>query len=800
MASSNYKFLCEMVGQSVEEHETSTRIINSRDKRRNIKLKLFLNDDLADRFHQIDPSYSFILAKLFRDHFILNDENIQINNLNKLSSIKIKTTTILSANPAKFNKILDDQTRSLTDISHYLASPNASDVNIKTLNWDKAISLAAIYHSTIEHVIEDGTNYQNSLNRDDEEGSERFLTFPDGWYWVNLLKDYSKEESQEMSHCGRDSGMHILSLRDENGHSHVTASRSPTTKEIKQCRGKKNHKPSRKYHEYIVGLLLNKSFPITNLPNSKRFIYDDQSYGNFELSDLSWNPDLFNLVTKYTNIPVIKETQEALIINELNESTPKTLNESINRLIKLGTIKEPIDIKNNTWIFQYLIERFANRPRYLYDWVVAYGSMIGLEKVNDETLEIDYFDSMVLHSLYHTNQKTSLEVFSMFIEKMGCKISNIKQTYSINEAYTFYDITEKIDKSNVWKSPTTRVNVSILSNAINNNDYHWIKTILDADTDAQLLNTLDEDGLSPLHRAFSGRTIVFEILDMMLTCIHNNPNSNYGILSTSGKSLFHYTSYDYTGLIQPQVELLLEKTCNINIQDGQGLTPAMYAIIQNSDKALSVYLKYNADLSIQDANGNNAIHYAVKLDKTPILDVLKNHPGIDKLLFVKNKEELSPIDIIKRDNKSNSMLSFNEIISNLNINAIDTSEATDIVINGIINRDDISTLIKQFEQNKLSKNDFCTSNKINRLIRMSKKGSIKCMYYICNKYDIPLIGELTLVNDIDGTLHDIEIDLINVIPTKEKVSELCSMILRTLNNYKAMNNTAKNNKGVINVK
>ena len=74
------------------------------------------------------------------------------------------------------------------------------------------------------------------------------LTFPDGFFWVELRCDEQGMEGVEMQHCGVAGGS-MFSLRDGSGNPHVTI--DVDEGKATQVRGKQNALPDRKYWPYI---------------------------------------------------------------------------------------------------------------------------------------------------------------------------------------------------------------------------------------------------------------------------------------------------------------------------------------------------------------------------------------------------------------------------------------------------------------------------------------------------------------------------------------------------------------------
>jgi len=82
------------------------------------------------------------------------------------------------------------------------------------------------------------------------------LTFPDGFYWIRLNKNFCRDEAEAMGHCGRGSGI-LYSLRRDK-YPYVTV--DLVNGVITQIKGRGNTKPKPEYHKYIKPILLEANF------------------------------------------------------------------------------------------------------------------------------------------------------------------------------------------------------------------------------------------------------------------------------------------------------------------------------------------------------------------------------------------------------------------------------------------------------------------------------------------------------------------------------------------------------------
>ena len=109
-----------------------------------------------------------------------------------------------------------------------------------------------------------------SISRDNPADISKVMTFDDGYYIAHLLTaDALDWESCAMGHCvGQgyyDESLErvdafFFSLRDPTGRSHVTLEVTTSDYVVKQCRGKQNQIPAKKYVSYILSFIEREKF------------------------------------------------------------------------------------------------------------------------------------------------------------------------------------------------------------------------------------------------------------------------------------------------------------------------------------------------------------------------------------------------------------------------------------------------------------------------------------------------------------------------------------------------------------
>jgi len=134
--------------------------------------------------------------------------------------------------------------------------------NINSNNFEELYQKSVQWHEDIAKGATQDRNDSRVIRKDETSDTDKFIIYPNGWYWINLNVSYSADEASNMSHCGNDSGKILFSLRDYNSNSRVTVSYDSDEKAMYQCKGRGNSKPKSEYHEYILDLLLNEIYPI----------------------------------------------------------------------------------------------------------------------------------------------------------------------------------------------------------------------------------------------------------------------------------------------------------------------------------------------------------------------------------------------------------------------------------------------------------------------------------------------------------------------------------------------------------
>ncbi len=240
--------------------------------------KLKISDSLADWIINISEKYSIWFANDFIKS-ILNSlgENSNLKPLKQVVLQQLSSDRNISGALLKLvNKVKRQKEGEYRYIADWLNGRGSGvaieqdKINFRELTFDEALRRASQWHNNVAElskediVIEDGDG-------------DVVITFPDGYYWINLGEKYCGKEGQAMGHCGRGEG-NLFSLRRE-GRPFLTAD-VLFDGTVRQLRGRANTKPKKEYHQYIIKLILSDIVSGFDYWNYKK-------EENFKLSDLT---------------------------------------------------------------------------------------------------------------------------------------------------------------------------------------------------------------------------------------------------------------------------------------------------------------------------------------------------------------------------------------------------------------------------------------------------------------------------------------------------------------------------------
>ena len=265
----------------------------------NFKKWLFEESTIAQELKKNKPSEEVqkkaneVYEKIFT---FLNDKKKE-KEIKDWITVKI---TPLIQHPSGYtdNYLVDNFSGSLYRCRDFLAS------KYETLNFKDA-------NYKIEDVEKGSEKWHEELSKSKSIGSKGawgkpIVKFANGWSWVSLEKGYCGLEGATMGHCGNvagnsDTRHNILSLRNEKNVPQLTFIDNGGGV-LGEMKGRMNKKPDRMYHEYIVGLLLNKTYPINKIIGGGM-----QNENNFNLNDLSPEEKHEVLSKKPNLLPTLKD-------------------------------------------------------------------------------------------------------------------------------------------------------------------------------------------------------------------------------------------------------------------------------------------------------------------------------------------------------------------------------------------------------------------------------------------------------------------------------------------------------------
>jgi hypothetical protein len=158
----------------------------------------------------------------------------------------------------------DDLSRDfMRNLDHFLSSAHLTKVQDFPFTGQMPREILSIFTAFEEEWNEEQENRERLI--DPEEDDSILINFPNGWAWWELPRGSCDVEGKAMGHCGdgsHDNAVELLSLREPHPQKdgtilwepHVTCSMDDGGF-LAQMKGRKNQKPSAKYHPYLIALL-----------------------------------------------------------------------------------------------------------------------------------------------------------------------------------------------------------------------------------------------------------------------------------------------------------------------------------------------------------------------------------------------------------------------------------------------------------------------------------------------------------------------------------------------------------------
>lgn len=139
-----------------------------------------------------------------------------------------------------------------------------------------------------------------------------------------------------------------------------------------------------------------------------------------------------------------------------------------------------------------------------------------------------------------------------------------------------------------------------------------------------------------LSKSAGGAVELKEFLDS----IKNIPDLN--VLNEVGSSLMHFAAHNGHELVLRE---LADAGADINVRDEpDGWTPLHCAIYNHSFGCVNALVSMGADVNAQDADGNNALHFAASYSIVPVADMILK-VGADAT--ARNKHGHVPADVTR---------------------------------------------------------------------------------------------------------------------------------------------------------
>ncbi|OHT03977.1 hypothetical protein TRFO_28638 [Tritrichomonas foetus] len=200
------------------------------------------------------------------------------------------------------------------------------------------------------------------------------------------------------------------------------------------------------------------------------------------------------------------------------------------------------------------------------------------------------------------------------------------------------------------------------------------------------VDTVDNGGLTPLHWACqNGKANIVKHL------ISVDKRSSVNKLDEEGWAPIHWAAQnDHSDVI---LELSKSDVIDLNIKNGQNMTPLLIASLNSATEALKVLLTLEkVDLEAKDETGKTALHLASRNGDLPILSILLADERINK--NSKQNNGMTPLHLAVANNHVEAV----ELLVNakgVDINVEDDDKTTPLQAATIMNYTEIEQLLKK---------------------------------------------------------------------------------------------------------
>lgn len=251
-------------------------LLTETDNRKVITDKIKLPSTIADWAHGLSDKYSIWIANTFKNNYLTNSTilnrmppDVKEEVIKQITDGKIPDA--IKRDMLKIARLGNGQYQYILDWLRGRNSPPVREtdpLNFKTLTFEDALVKSQNWHAQLEKL-------QGGAIKD--EDGEIIMTFPDGFYWINLGKSRCEKEAEAMGHCGSGRGT-LYSLRRDK-HPYVTLDLVDGI--IGQIKGRANTKPKKEFHQYIIPFLMDDNIRVRWLESSY------QPHTDFSLNDLT---------------------------------------------------------------------------------------------------------------------------------------------------------------------------------------------------------------------------------------------------------------------------------------------------------------------------------------------------------------------------------------------------------------------------------------------------------------------------------------------------------------------------------
>lgn len=388
--------------------------------------KIGFNKDVADYFIEKSPKFAIWLADIIKKRVLESIPKAHFSHKEELA----KEGEIVYINKLKepiVNQLYGQEIRLILD---WLQHPLTPSQNLRELSYEKALEKAQEFHEELKVLGGD-------IDFKEPEGNTIIKKYPkneDGieYYWVNTHTNFCNLESSRMGHCGRTGwNNEIVSLRSTKpyGQGHTISDSHVTIAYGKdgifyQVKGKKNQKPSEKYHKYIVDL-------IDTLAREDKFNGFGSEYGHEQ--DFGWDDMSESEVKRLYKIN--NNIFDSIAVNELPKYLVRAVYDNdksrFDGFVGQCILYENDIIKNKpntTFILKCPVDKIDNyidvyrdtRSDFI-EWVLA-----------DGIIDLDYYpdNKDIMYAIENANKKAEEKILNRMSEITMLSVEKMKEAAS----------------------------------------------------------------------------------------------------------------------------------------------------------------------------------------------------------------------------------------------------------------------------------------------------------------------------------------------------------------------------------